>query len=457
MSGPRLAVVGGGIAGLAAAWELRGRAEVSVFEPGRLGGKIRTTDFAGRPVDEGPDAFLTRVPAAVSLCEELGLTNHLVAPSAGRTLVWTRSGLRRLPEGLVLGVPTSIRPLVASGLLSPAGMARAGLDLVLPRSRIGPDVSVDDLVGRRFGAEVAHRLVEPLLGSIHAAPTAELSTAATAPNLLAAARSSRSLLRGLRRQAGAGPSAGGPIFLTHPQGLAQVVERLVERLTAAGVTFAPAAVTSVVPDEGGVRVDGEPFDGAVLAVPAREAAAVLGDRAPAGLRTIETTDVVLVTMEVPAAAVAVGSEVNGILAQPGVESVMTACSFGSSKWPQWRGADDRAVLRVSAGRHGDRRAAELSDPDLVERLAGDLSRALGRSVDPLGYRVSRWPGSFPLYRVGHLELVASIEAELAASAPRTAVAGASYRGAGIPACITSGREAARRVLESLGAALSRPA
>lgn len=455
MSGPRLAVVGGGIAGLAAAWDLRGRAEVTVFEPGHLGGKIRTTVFAGRPVDEGPDAFLTRVPGAVTLCAELGLSDQLVAPSAGRTLVWTPAGLRRLPEGLVLGVPTSIRSLAASGLLSPAGMARAGMDLVLPRSGLAGDVSVDDLVGRRFGSEVAHRLVEPLLGSIHAAPTAELSTAATAPNLLAAARSSRSLLLGLRRQAA--PAAGTPIFLTHPEGLGKVVERMVDLLRAAGVTFTAAPVGAVAPVEGGVLVDGERFDGVVLAVPAREAALLLGDHAPAGLRSIQTTDVVLVTMELAAHNIAVEPGVNGILAQPGVDAVMTACSFGSNKWPQWRAADDRVVLRVSAGRHGDRRAMDLAEEDLVARLARDLGRALGRAVEPLSYRVSRWPASFPLYRVGHLDLVTGIDSELLASAPRVALAGSSYRGAGIPACITSGREAARRVLETSGAALGRSA
>ena len=455
MSGPRLAVVGGGIAGLAAAWELRDRADVTVFEPGHLGGKIRTTLFGGRPVDEGPDAFLTRVPAAVSLCEELELTEELVAPSAGRTLVWTASGLHRLPEGLVLGVPTSLRALAGSGLLSAAGMARAALDLALPRSRLGADVSVDELIGSRFGREVASNLVEPLLGSIHAAPTAELSTAATAPNLLAAARGSRSLLLGLRRQAG-GPAGQGPIFLTPRDGLERMVERIVERLLTAGVVVEPAGVDSVEPVHAGVLIDGERFDGAVLAVPAQEAAAILGHLAPAGLVDIQTTDVVLTTLEVPAGQVSVGDDINGILTQPGRDALMTACSFGSSKWPQWRGADDRAVLRVSAGRHGDRRPMDLPDEELVSRLAVDLSRALGRPVEPLSWRVSRWPASFPLYRVGHLERVGSIDAELSRSLPQVALAGASYRGAGIPACITGGREAARRVLESIGVETSRP-
>jgi oxygen-dependent protoporphyrinogen oxidase len=463
MSDPRIAVVGGGIAGLATAWELRDRAEVTVFEPDHIGGKIRTTEFAGRPIDEGPDAFLTRVPGAVVLCEELGLTDELVAPSAGRALVWSPGGLHALPDGLVLGVPTSLRALASSGLLSPAGMARAALDLVLPRSADAPDVSVDDLVGRRFGSEVAARLVEPLLGSIHAAPTAELSTAATAPNLLAAARSSRSLLLGLRKQLSAPgqqappPAEGAPLFLTHRDGLERLVERMVQLLRAGGVTFSPDRVDAVEPGAHGVRVGGEPFDGVVLAVPANEAARILRDAAPPALRRIETTDVVLVTLEVPRSALQVRPDVNGILAQRDVDAVMTACSFGTNKWPQWKASEDRVVVRASAGRHGDRRASEMADDALVERLAADLGAALGSRIEPTAHRVSRWPGAFPLYRVGHLDLVAGVESELTTSAPRVALAGASYRGAGIPACITSGRTAAGTVLASVRAASPRPA
>ena len=456
MSRPRVAVVGAGIAGLAAAWELRDRAEVTVYEPGHVGGKIRTTSFAGRPIDEGPDAFLTRVPQAVALCGELGLSDDLVAPAAGRTLVWSSTGLHRLPEGLVLGVPTSIPSLASSRLLSPAGMARAALDLVLPRTEPGSDVSVDELVGRRFGSQVATQLVEPLLGSIHAAPTAELSAAATAPNLLAAARSSRSLLLGLRRQT-TGATGGGPIFLTHRDGLEKLVERMVDRLSEAGVVFTPARVETVEPDADAVRVLGERFDGVVLAVPAREAARMLGPAAPAGLAAIETTDVVLVTLEVDRSALDVAPDVNGILARRDGGALMTACSFGTSKWPQWRAATDRAVVRVSAGRHGDRRAMEMGDDALVERLAADLGRALGREVEPLDSRVSRWPASFPLYRVGHLDMVAGIESELSVSMPRASLAGSSYRGAGLPACIATGRAAAEKVLDSVGAASSRPA
>jgi oxygen-dependent protoporphyrinogen oxidase len=174
-----VAVVGGGISGLAAAWELHPRSEVSVYEGQRLGGKILTEPFEGRDVECGPDAFITRTPDAVGLCAELGI-DDLVGPQAGGTLLWWRGQLRALPEGLVLGAPKRLVPLIMSGLLSPAGLLRASADLFLPRRSFGADVSVRTLVAARFGSEVADRLVDPLVGGIHAGRTEDLSSVAQA-------------------------------------------------------------------------------------------------------------------------------------------------------------------------------------------------------------------------------------------------------------------------------------
>jgi oxygen-dependent protoporphyrinogen oxidase len=447
-AGARIAIVGGGIAGLAAAWELRHEAEVTVFEPGTLGGKIRTSEFDGHLVDEGPDAFLTRVPAALDLCDELGLSGELVAPAAGRTLLWVNGRCRRLPEGLVLGVPKRLVPIATSGLLSARGMIRAAGDLILPASPSPGDVSVGDLIGRRFGAEVAHRLVEPLVGGIHAAPIDDLSSAAVVPQLLAAARRSRSLLRALKAQA-AGPGGGvdgGPMFLTPRTGLGRLVERLTEELAAAGVTVEERAIGHVEPlSGGGVSLDGEAFGGVVLAVGANEAARLLGALAPADL-SATTTSVALVTMAFAASDLPVPDGINGILVPPGEGRLMTALSFGSNKWPQWA-QPGRVVVRVSSGRHGDGRSEAMDDQALVGALARELGEALGvPGATPAAWRVSRWPNAFPLYRVGHLERVAAVTATLAASAPGVTLAGGSYHGAGLPACIASGRRAARSLL-----------
>jgi oxygen-dependent protoporphyrinogen oxidase len=456
------AVVGGGIAGLSAAWELSrsGRAPVTIFEPGRIGGKIRTSTFAGRPVDEGPDAFLVRTPDAEELCTEIGLTD-LVPPAAGRTLLWTASRLRPLPDGLVLGVPGRLAPVVRSGILGPGGLARAALDLVLPQNRPEGDVSVGRLVAGRFGRQVATRLVEPLLGGIHAASLDELSAELTAPQLLAAARQHRSLLLGLRAQAAAAGPPGRPIFLAPAGGNGQLVDELEKALRRAGVEFRAAAVDSVGiadPDRISLAIGDEvrSFAGAVLAVPAPAAARLLGPEAPTALGSITFTSVAVLTVSVPAAQWAPPAGFNGFLVPHDEDHLMTACSFFSNKWPGPT-PDGHHILRASAGHSRDRRVDGLDDEALTHRLLDELSEAVGHRLQPDQVRLSRWPGALPLYRVGHGATVDRIEGELAARSTRLALAGSSYRGAGIPACVKSGRGAARRVAAGLGAAGDRGA
>ncbi|HET9690260.1 MAG TPA: protoporphyrinogen oxidase [Acidimicrobiales bacterium] len=448
----RVAVVGGGIAGLAAAWEALAQwpdAQVTIHEPGRLGGKIRTTPFAGHPVDEGPDAFLTRVPDAIALCAQLGLDADLVAPAAGSSMLWWAGRLRPLPDGLVLGVPRRLGPVLRSGLLSWRGAIRAAGDLVLPRTPMpaGGDVSVRALVASRFGVEVADRLVDPLVGGIHAGRTDQLSASATVPQLVAAAGRSRSLLRGLAAAPG---SADGPVFLTPAGGMGVLVDTLVGALTARGVSVATDRVRSVEPAGAGrLVVAGEVVDACVLAVPAGEAAALVAGASPdaaAGLRQVGYAGVVLTTMAFPADAAHLPPGVNGFLVPRSEGRLMTACSFASSKWPHW--ADPgTALVRASAGRHLDSRALDLDDDRLVDALVDELSAALGRRLPaPSGARVSRWPAAFPQYTVGHLRRLAGIEAALGRDLPAVALAGAGTRGSGIPACIASGRGAAHRLL-----------
>ncbi|HZQ27037.1 MAG TPA: protoporphyrinogen oxidase [Acidimicrobiales bacterium] len=425
----RLSVVGGGIAGLAAAWEASGAgADVTVYEASdRLGGKIRTTDVDGRPVDEGPDAFLARVPDALQLCRELGIEGELVAPATGQAFVWSGGALRALPDGLVLGVPTGLAGLVRSGLLSPAGVARAGLDLVLPRTLRpgGPDVSVGRILRARFGDEVADRLVDPLLGGIHAGRIDNLSLAATAPQLDAVARRSRSLLLGLRRAPR--PAASGPVFLSLRGGTGVLVDRLVDALIERGVVF-----------KTGTRVDALPDEPVVVAVPAFAAASLLGPGSEE-LRTIRYSSVTLATFTWPASAFPAPLTGSGFLVPPIDGRRMTAASFGSNKWPHWS-AGDTVVLRVSA--HGN----DVDPADLV----AEVREATGVQAEPMSTRVSPWPDAFPQYEPGHLDRIARVEAALAQTHPRVRLAGAALRGVGLPACIASGRAAARAVLATAG-------
>lgn len=424
----RVAVVGGGIAGLAAAYQatVDGH-DVTLFEAtGRLGGKIDTSEFRGVPVDAGADAFLARVPDAVRLCKDLGLGDQLVAPSASKAFVWTRGALRPLPPGLVLGVPTDIAAVARSGILSWTGVLRAGLDLVLPRAPWSTDdPSVGEVVSARFGRQAADRLVEPLLGGIHAGRIDRLSLSATAPQLSAAVSRHRSLLLGLR---GTPPSLDGPVFFTLARGLQTLVDALADRL-------------------GDVRlntpVDGLPdADRVVVALPAPAAAKLLDGTSPEAadeLRAIEHASVALTTLAYPPMAL----DGSGLLV-PAVDGrLMTAASFATNKWPHWA-PDGATVLRVSAGRIGDERAMVLSDAELVAALHRELQQAIGVPGDgPLDARVSRYPDGFPQYGPGHAGRVNRIEAALGdAAGSRVKLAGAALYGVGIPACIASGRSAA---------------
>lgn len=463
----KFAVVGGGIAGLSAAWELAGAggAEVTVYEPGHLGGKLLTTMFLGRPVDEGADSLITRVPEGIALCQELGLGEEMGAPEAKRAMLFARGKVRPLPDGLILGAPARLLPLARSRILSVGGIGRASMDLVLPRSDVDRDVSVWSLIASRFGPEVAERLVEPLLGSIHAGSTKKLSAAATAPQILTAARANRSLLLGLRamgrsqRRARDDKSSSpiGPLFVAPHDGMQALAERLVERLRGAGVTIVPSTISALRRDGRSVVVEpaGERYDGVVLAVPAPVASALLrqllGPDVPAQLASIASASVAVVTLGFSDSSFEVPRDLSGVLVAPEGGSLMTACSFGSNKWPHWA-APGHVVIRASVGKDGDERWSILADEDLVGKLCQELGHVLAQPTPtPVtgGWRVSRWPASLPQYEVGHLERIAALKATLSREAPMVALAGSSYGGVGVPACIGSGRRSATEILAAV--------
>ena len=449
---PRVVVVGGGITGLATAWFLRDRADVTVLEASdRPGGKIRTDDFEGLAVEAGPDAFLARVREAVQLCRDVGLGDELVAPAAGEAYLWTRGKLRRLPAGLVLGVPTGLVGVARSGILPPLTLLRAGLDLVLPRSALDGDASVGDIVARRFGRDTHRRLVDPLLGGIHAGRSESLSAAATAPQLASAARQHRSLVLGLRADRRAAPApAGGaetPVFLTVRSGLERLVERLADGLDDLRLG---RRVSTIERSGGGWTVDGIDADGVVVTVDAGAAAALLRPSSPdaAGrLDAIPYSSVCVVTLAYDRADVPDLPSGSGFLV-PRIEGrLMTACTFGSSKWPQWQ-LPGKVVLRASTGRDGDERAMQLDDEAHVAAIHAELTEAIGlRAPRPAAARVTRWPRAFAQDRPGHLDRVAEIEEALRRDMPGVVVAGAPYRGVGIPACIRSAGQVADQLCE----------
>ena len=468
----RIVIVGGGIAGLAAAYRLADEQRmaggsssagpsITLLEADeRLGGKIRTEDFAGRPLDVGAEALLARVPAALELCRELGLERDLVAPASDQPYVWT-DHLRPLPPRLMAGVPDGSQAVVRSGILSPAGLARASLDLILPARPPARDVSIGSLVRRRLGAEVLERLIDPLLGGIHAGSCDELSVRATAPQLEAALRARRSLVRGLRALSGGPlPTQAGPTFLTLNGGLEGLVRALRERLAAVECRTG-AALESVEPlRDGGLRLalpGGETLDAdhVVLAVPAFAAAAILAESCPAAageLERIPYASVATVAMCYPLEAFGRQLAGSGFLVDRSRGRTITACTWSSAKWPHLAG--DTVLLKCSAGHAASRRALDLDDEQLIRSAHADLEQAMDLRAAPLEARVVRFERAMPQYTVGHLERIARIDAALRLL-PAVSLCGAAYRGVGVAACISDGRAAADRVLAALPGAEER--
>lgn len=457
----RVVVVGGGITGLVAASDLqRAGTEVTLVEPDRVGGKLRSTAFGGGVLDEGADAFLARVPEGVELCRELRIEGELVSPGERRAHVWSRGSLRLLPDAQLLGVPTDLDELAASGIVSAEGVDAARGDLARPFRPPEGDVAIGALIRERLGGEVAERLVDPLVGGINAGAIDDLSLAAAAPQLYAAARSGApSLIDACRAQRAAGAEPSAPVFFAPRRGMGAMAEALAEAVAEAGAEIVRGRAVGLERERGAWRVVLEGgralrADGVVVATPAPAAAGLVRPHAPRAatlLAAIPYASVALVSLSVERDSIDRELDGSGYLI-PRVENrVTTACSWTSAKWPHL-GDDGCVWLRASVGRAGDDRVLSMSDDALVTAVLADLAATMALRGAPLEVRVSRWPGSLPQYRPGHLDRVGAIEADLAATAPTVVVTGAALRGLGIPACIRQGRAAAAMVGTVLGGA-----
>ena len=461
----RVVVVGAGVSGLATAYFLRERlgpgADVLLLEAAsRAGGKVHTASVAGNPVDTGPDAFLSRAPELRRLVDSLGLADLVVEPRSTGTFIWSRGRLRPLPPGTAFGLPERLWPLLRSGLLSPTAVARAGLDLVLPRTVLPEDPSVADVVRPRFGAGVYDRLVAPLLGGVHAGDPARLSATSTVPEIAAMARSGRSLYLTLRRRRRSAPPATGrpsAPLVSLRGGLTALTRRLTEELgpdtvrtgtPARTIERDPAGHYVVRTDQGIVTARQ-----VVLATPAYVAAGLVADLAPraaALLREIEYVDVANVTLAFRRDQVPTLPAGTGFLVPPVEGELVVGCSWLSQKWPQPAAAGDHVLVKVMVGRSGDSRWLAMDDAELVRRVREALDRMLGIAADPVESLVQRWPGAMPQYVVGHAARLSALDAALAAT-PGLLVTGAAYRGVGLAGCVAQADATATSLVTAQGA------
>jgi protoporphyrinogen/coproporphyrinogen III oxidase len=447
----RVVVVGGGIAGLAAAHRLMtDGVDVTVIEStDAVGGKLRISEVAGVPVDEGAEMFLRRVPEALDLVDLLGRSVEVVSPQTSAASVWSRGELHPMPAGTVMGVPSD--PTSLRGVLTTAEIARVELDRLLPGDPPGDDISVGEWVGRRVGRAVVDRLVDPLLGGVYAGRADGLSLAATIPQL---PRDERSVLAAARRVVSP-MNASDPVFATLTGGMGSLPASLAGAIRAGGGTVVTGrAVRRIERAERGWRVvhgatiDEQVIDtdGAVVAVPAAPAARLLSDLAPVAageLGSIEAASMAIVTTAWRPADARRGDG-SGYLVPAVYGRPVKAVTFASSKWAHLLSADV-VIVRCSIGRHGDIADLQRDDADLVDAAAAELTTYAGFTGQPIDARVTRWGGALPQYAVGHLDRVARIRAAVAA-VPGLAVCGASYDGVGVPACIRTGYAAAAQVL-----------
>lgn len=466
-------VVGGGITGLAAAYDLmRAGVPVTVAEQSdRWGGKIRTDVVDGFVVEAGPDSFVSYRPAALQLAGEVGLGDDVV-PTLDPRRVWLRRDGRMvpLPDDMGVVLPTRLAPFVRTPLFTWPQKLRAGLDVVLPRTLGADDVSVGAFLRRRLGAALVTQLADPLFGGIYGTSVDELSLDAVLPQLRAAEEEHRSLLlaslaqgrasRAARTAAGPrnGSARSGSPFRSLRRGMASLVHAVVEALeNAPEVRLRPrTAVRSLDVQRGGSTVarlaDGTTtrHDAVVVTAPGPVAARLLEDAVPRAarpVRSVRHATTAVVSLGYDADAFEVPLHGHGFLEAGPVPAVFSGCTFTSSKWPG-RAPSGTTLLRAFVP---DRSSTLLAADDrtvaaTVERQVADV---LPVHRPAIMRHVARWVDAMPVYTVGHLARLAAVDEAMAAR-PTWVLAGATYRGVGVPDCVASGRAAAERLLDRLG-------
>ncbi|HWP67298.1 MAG TPA: protoporphyrinogen oxidase [Candidatus Limnocylindria bacterium] len=466
MSTRRVAVIGAGVAGLAAALRVAERdpsAELVVLEAAaRAGGTVATEHREGFVVELGADSVITEKPWAVALAERHGFADRLISTKEGerRTYVVHAGRLHPLPEGFLMLAPTALGPLVASPLFSIRGKLRMALDLVLPRARGGGDESLASFVRRRLGREALERAADPLVGGIYTADPERLSLAASMPRFLDLERKHRSVIRGLRAgtpavvRHGAGARYG--LFASHRDGMGAFVGEMVQRLPPGALRL--GTLVDALVREGGrwqLVAGGTPLaaDAVVVSVPAFAAARLLAPTDPELARAldgIEYASAATVTLGYRAADVAGRLHGFGFVV-PHVENrPLLACTYASRKYPG-RAPEGFELLRAFLGGARRPELVERSDEQLVAAVREELRSLVGITAEPVLVRVGRQRRAMPQYAVGHLDRVAAIE-RLTERLPGLALAGAAYRGVGIPDCIRSGELAADAVTDAPAAA-----
>lgn len=463
----RIAIVGGGISGLAAAYALEkirrdgAPVEYSLYESSpRLGGVLVTEQAEGCLLEAGPDSFLTEKPWASDLCREIGLQDQLIGSNDAdrKTYILKKGKLIEIPDGLMFMVPTKILPAVLSPLFSIRTKLRMAQEWFHPPHKANGDESVASMVERHYGPEMVDCLADPLLSGVYGGEASQLSVRAVLARFadMEAKYGSlgRAMLASRKKMASMSKGPKPPLFTSLKNGMQQMVDGLLAKIPSS-VLHAQAPVQSIQQQEGGWLIsagyESDQFDGVILATPAKNSAALLqrsNARLGSELAEIEYTSSITVNLVYDKAVRDSLPPGFGFLVPRSEQRRMLAATFVHNKFPH-RAPDDRAILRCFVGGARNEGVLGLSDDQVLQIVQAELGQILNLSADPLIARVHRWKGAMAQYGVGHLERLQRIES-LLGQVPGLALAGNGYRGIGVPDCIRSGSDAAGKVLSVLG-------
>lgn len=462
----KIAIIGGGITGLAALHEIEkqrresGRQiEVNLYEKGAaLGGKIRTVHRDGFTFERGPDSFITRKPEMLALVEELGLSDQLVKNHTGQAYISSNGAFHPIPEGSVMGIPTKVVPFLRTPLLSKKGKMRTAADLWLPAKKSkDTDESLGLFFRRRFGDELVDHLLEPLLSGLYAGDLNDLSLESTFPQFRQMGNKHRSLILASRSMAkkrqqstGAGQKTG--LFRTVKGGLSVIVDEM-EQAASKGTIHRGKQLQQIIPEGKGYNLhfaDGmkTEADKVILTVPHQTAANALPSLSVREeMKALSGASVATVALAFPSSSLKEPVNGTGFLIPKGEggNGVIKAVTLVHHKWPHLV-PDGSALLRCFVGRPGNDAIVSDTDENIVDETLKELRTFLDIRENPLFTDVTRWKNAMPKYTIGHQSRVESWEKALALEYPGVHAAGTFYRGVGLPDCVRQGREVANHVL-----------
>lgn len=445
-----IAIIGGGIAGLSAAWYLQQAGiEYTLLEASeRFGGLIHTVYENDCTIEFGPDAFITRKPWAMALAKELGIEDEIIPvnKTPERIYVLANGKLAPLPDGLGLLVPTNIPAFLESPLLSWGGKIRALMDYIIPADMSDEDESLANFVIRRMGDKVLDKLADPLLAGVYNAEMDKQSILATFPQYRALEKKYGSLIRGMAETQAKSPPSDKPALVSFRKGMGQLIDTLIENLT--GNLRLNTAVETI---ESGYKLrlsNGKTLesDGIILATPAKIATKLLSGIAPEaaeGLAEIRYAGIGSISLIFKREDVLHPLDAYGVVIPSSAGRNIDGMQWNSSKWPQ-RAPKDKVLIRVFFGGPHTRDMLDKNEHELLAIVREEVRAILGIIAKPEFYSLGKWENAYPQYDVGHIDRVDRI---VAALPENIAIAGNAYRGVGIPDTVKTAKAAAEKLVD----------